>query len=251
MARTQLAGSRALVTGGSSGIGAATAAALVGRGAHVVVTGRDAGRLDAVARRIGGEAVAADLTDPEELRALADATRSRGVDVLVHCAGVGLAASADRSTDAEVHRMVAVNLLAPIALTRELLPGLRASTRGHLVFVGSIAGRLGVGLESCYAASKAGLAGYADSLRVELADAGIAVTTVSPGPVDTDFFRRRGAPYTRRIPRPVSADRIAAEIVRAVEQGRAEVLVPRWLRLPVVVHDLAPSLYSRLAGRWG
>lgn len=248
----EFSGARALVTGASSGIGAATAQALAAREVRVVVTGRDAGRLAVVAERVGGEAVVADLADPHGVRSLAAAVQAGGaLDIVVHCAGVGLATAADRPTDAELDEVITVNLRAPIALTRELLPSLRGSPSGALVFVGSIAGRLGVPLESSYAATKAGLARYAESLRLELDGSGIAVTVVTPGVVETPFFSRRGVPYPRRFPRPVSADRVAADLVRAVEKGRAEVVIPRWLRVPVLVHDLAPTTYSRLAGRWG
>jgi short-subunit dehydrogenase len=148
-------------------------------------------------------------------------------------------------------RLPAVNLCAPIALTRALLPGMQERGLGRLVFVTSIAGRLGVAGESVYAATKAGLDCFAESLRQELAGSAVTVGVVVPGVVDTPFFERRGAPYHRQRPRPISATVIAEAVVRCVETGAAEVYAPRWLRLPVAIRGVLPGPYRRLAGRFG
>jgi short-subunit dehydrogenase len=150
-----------------------------------------------------------------------------------------------------LERLLAVNLRAPVLLTGAVLPGMRAAGAGHLVFVTSIAGRLGVAGESAYAASKGALDAYAASLAAELGGTGVRVTTVVPGVVDTAFFRSRNVGYGRRFPRPVPAARVAAALRRAVQQDRAEVVVPAWLRLPIAVRALAPGTYARSAGRWG
>ena len=125
------------------------------------------------------------------------------------------------------------------------------SGSGHLAFVTSIAAMLGVAEESEYAAVKAGLHMYAASLRTEIAARGVGVTTVVPGVVDTEFFVRRGAPYARRFPRPIAEDRVAQRLLDAVERNRAEVIVPRWLRVPVMLRAFAPNAYARMASRWG
>jgi short-subunit dehydrogenase len=168
-------------------------------------------------------------------------------DILVNNAGVGHVGTADSLSDAELDTLVAVNLRAPLALTRAVLPAMLARRSGHLVFVTSIAGLLGVARESGYAAVKAALQVYADSLRTEVVSSGVGVTTVVPGVVDTAFFDRRGAAYARRFPRLISADTVAAALVRGIERNRAEVIVPRWLRVPVAIRALAPSLYARLS----
>jgi short-subunit dehydrogenase len=102
-----------------------------------------------------------------------------------------------------------------------------------------------------YAASKAGLDVFAQSLRLELAGRGVPVSIVVPGVVDTQFFSRRGRPYTRRTPRPLPAGRVADALVNAILRNRAEVYVPSWLRIPVAVRGLLPGLYRRLANRFG
>jgi short-subunit dehydrogenase len=112
--------------------------------------------------------------------------------------------------------------------------------------VASIAGRMGAPLEALYSATKFAQVGLAEALAVELAPYGVGVSVVNPGPVATDFFAARGHPYDRRFPRPVSPERVAAAVVDAVEHGKAERFVPRWLRQALVSRVLVPPLY-----RWG
>jgi short-subunit dehydrogenase len=243
---------RVLVTGASSGIGAASAARLAAAGARLLLHGRDAAALARVAAGTGGRALLADLADPDGPRALAEQVRAAGgVDVVVHNAGIGWAGPLAAMDGTDVRRLVAVNLVAPIELTRALLPDLLARGAGTLVFVTSIAGRAGVAEEAVYAATKAGLDVFAESLRLELAGTGVRVCVVVPGVVDTPFFARRGVPYQRRRPRPVPASRVADAVLAAATRGRAEAYVPRWLRLAVGVRSVAPGAYRALATRFG
>ncbi|TQS29234.1 SDR family oxidoreductase [Microbispora sp. KK1-11] len=246
----RLAGARVLVTGASSGIGAATALELSARGARLVLSGRDQEALAGVAARTGGQVVPADLSDPS-----ADlAVRAGRVDMLVACAGEGWSGPLVRMSGGTAERMIAVNLTAHVQLTRLLLPGMLERGRGHLVYVASIAGVVGVREEAVYAATKAGLLAFAESLRYELRavkENGVGVTAVVPGVVDTPFFARRGRPYTRRRPAPVPPERVARAIAVAVERDRAEVYVPAWLRLPARLHGAAPGAFRVLARRFG
>jgi short-subunit dehydrogenase len=146
---------------------------------------------------------------------------------------------------------VAVNLVAPIRLTRAVLPAMLERRRGAVVNVASIAGHVGVREEAVYAATKAGLLGFSESLRYEVAGAGVAVITVSPGVVATDFFARRGRPYARRLPRPIPPDRVARAVVGAIRAGRPDVFVPAWMAFPAWLRGTWPGLYRRLAARFG
>ena len=244
----------ALVTGSSSGIGATTAAALARRGYRVVVHGRDEQATAAVAMAVGGVPVCADLARDGEAERLAERALEVGrgrVEVLVNNAGFGWRGDFGTMPAGTAERLLAVNLAAPIALTRALLPGMRERDAGRLVFVSSIAGRVGVGGETVYAASKAGLDCFADSLRGELRGSRIAVGVVVAGVIETPFFERRGTPYARRWPRPIPVERAAEAVMRCVERGAAEVYVPRWLRVPVAVQGVAPGVYRWLEGRFG
>jgi short-subunit dehydrogenase len=237
----RLEDSRVLITGASSGIGAATAHAMAGAHARLVLAGRDRARLDAVAAGTGGRVVAADLA----CGTAALAAEAGAVDVLVACAGVGWAGPVTAMTEAAIDELMAVNLAAPVHLTRLLLPGMIERGRGHIVFVSSIAGVVGVPGEAVYSATKAGLIAFAEALRAETP---VGVSVVFPGVVDTPFFERRGAPYARRRPVPIPAARVARAIVHAVERERAEVYVPGWLELPARLRGAAPGVFRRLAG---
>jgi short-subunit dehydrogenase len=241
----RISGARVLVTGASSGIGAATAREMARAGARLVLMGRDRPRLDAVAAETGGRAVVGDLTaDAASL-----VSRAGPVDVLVNNAGAGWAGPLARMPGEAIERLAAVNLTAPILLTRLLLPGMVERGVGHVVFVASIAGAVGVREEAVYSATKAGLIVFAEGLRHELRDVGVSV--IVPGVVDTPFFDRRGTPYARRWPRPIPPERVARAVVSAIEQGRAECYVPGWLRLPSRLRGAAPGVFRALSGRFG
>lgn len=249
----QLRGTVTLITGGSSGIGAATAEAVAAAGSRPLLVGRDRARLDGVADRTGGIPIPADLATadgPETaaMRALEVASR---VDVLINNAGVGWAGNLSAMAGEDVTRLVNVNLVAPVQLTRMLAPGMAERGMGHVVQVSSIAGATGVGDEAVYSATKAGLDTFADAARQELAGTGVGVSLVVPGVVDTAFFDTRGVPYDRRWPRPVPAQRLARAIVDAVQHEHAEVFVPRWLRVPARLRGGLPTLYRALATRFG
>lgn len=249
-ARDSVGGRQVLVTGASSGIGAAIAVAFAQAGAQVTLAGRAADRLTAVAERLDGgphRSVVADLSTPGGVHAVA--TVAADAEVVVHNAGLGWSGPLGRLSGDELAQLLAVNLHAPLELTRRLLPGLLERGRGHLVFVGSVAGLVGVTQEAAYGATKAGLLHFAEGLRYELAGTGVGVTTVSPGVVDTAFFARRGTPPPPRSPRPVAPERVAAAVLRAVADGGGDVTVPGWLALPARLQGAWPQLYRRLAGR--
>jgi short-subunit dehydrogenase len=248
----RISGATVLITGASSGIGAATARAVAAAGGRTVLTGRSGDRLAAVAAATGGVAFVADITRPAEVAEAAKAAEAtEPIDVLVNNAGVGWAGPFDEMIEADIDRLIAVNLAAPIRLTRALVPGMVERGRGHVVFVASIAGATGVRHEAVYAATKAGLIYFADSLRYELGGSGVGVSVVLPGVVDTPFFDRRGRPYDRRRPAPIPAERVARTIVTAIERDRAETYQPGWMRIPARLRGGAPGLFRRLAGRYG
>ncbi len=249
----QLRGSRALVTGATGGIGTAVAEALSARGARLALTGRDGERLRTLAGRLAATAVPADLSDDAGIVALVDeSTASLGrIDLLVHCAGVGHAAALTDLPPPRIAELLALDLYAPIALTRAVLPQMLAAGHGHVALVGSIAGLVGVREESVYSAAKGGLAAFLDSLADELAGTGVGTTLVVPGAVDTEFFRRRGRDYDRAFPRPVRPVRVGRAVARAVATERARVTVPRWLELAVRLHGVAPGVYRRMSRRFG
>ncbi|MER7757569.1 SDR family NAD(P)-dependent oxidoreductase [Kitasatospora sp. NPDC097643] len=243
----------ALITGASSGIGLATAIRLAEAGWQTLLSGTDRGRLEELADRTGGRALPEDLSKPDGPSRLAEAALATAgrVDALVASAGLGWRGPfADTPSDT-LDRMIEVNFAAPLRLVRLLLPDMLERRHGRIVLVGSMAGQVGVRDESGYSATKGGLAMFAESLWYELRGTGVGVRLVLPGAVDTPFFDRRGTPYQRDRPRPVSAERVADTVVATITTERDRLYVPHWLGVPARIHGVAPGVFRRMASRFG
>ena len=239
-----------IVTGASRGIGAAVAGAAAEKGARLGLIARSAGDLEAVLGGLGGRAGAAvaDVGDADGLAAaIAELEHDLGpADVLVANAGIGAyGAFADIESD-EIERLVNVNVLGTIHAIRAVLPGMISRRAGHLVTIGSIAGRIGSPFEALYSATKFAGVGLTEALAVEVEPYGIGVSIVNPGPVETNFGEARGHPYDRERPKPVAADVVAKAVVDAIEKNKREVYVPRSFGTAVAIRHLVPGLL-----RWG
>jgi len=187
---SRLTGINAIVTGSSSGIGEAIARVLAASGAHVVVSGRDAGRsrqvVDAITRTGGrAVAVAADLTGPTgDLRAFArQATAALGgrVDLLVNNAGVYPVTATEALGDPDLNAILNVNIRAPHVLVAEIAPGMAERGEGHIVNIGSWMGRVGTSSGAMYTASKAAIEQLTRNWAAEYGPRGVRVNTVAPG----------------------------------------------------------------------
>ena len=246
-----LDGMRALITGGSSGIGAATARAFATHGVQLAIAGRNLTALHSVAADTGAVCIPGDLREPGCPRRTIQAARRGlgGLDLMVSNAGIGWAGSFSSMTEADIDALIDVNLRAAAHLAHAAIPYLPPG-KGRIVFVGSIAGLVGVSGEACYSATKAGLSCLAETLRDELRPRGVGVTLVSPGVVDTAFFERRHVPYQRQHPQLMSPQAAAAAIVDAIRRGRDEVVIPPWLSFPARLKVNFPGLYRLLAARF-
>ena len=224
MGRGSLTGEVAIVTGASSGIGAATARELGCRGATVALAARRVDALEAGAERIraaGGEAVAiqTDVSRESQLTRLVDqVVDSFGrVDILVNNAGIAWTRPLASTSQADVERVTDVNLLAAMLLTRAVVPGMVDRGHGAIITIGSLSGR--VAMEPLYSATKYGLRGFSLALRRQLAGTGVSVSLVSPGNVRTPMT----AHVKAHLPEPeVVADAVADLVARP----RREVVVP-------------------------
>jgi NADP-dependent 3-hydroxy acid dehydrogenase YdfG len=208
----------AVVTGASSGIGAATAERLAADGFTVVLAARRVDRLTALADRIGGRAVALDVTDQSSVDALA-AGLDR-VDVLVNNAGGAFdtATVADADVDSW-QRTYDVNVLGTVRVTRALLPALRASGAGDVVFMSSTAALVSYEGGSSYTAAKHGVHTLAETLRLELAGEPVRVMEIAPGMVKTEEFtlnRTRSQEKYDAVYRGVREPLVAADVADVV-----------------------------------
>jgi len=189
-----LAGRTALVTGGGTGLGLAIARCLAACGAKVIVAGRREAELKAAVAEIGPLAAAQvlDITDLAALPAAAEqirATHGR-VDLLVNNAGINLKKTFADTTEAELQSILQTNVVGATALTRALLPQLRESGAGNVVFISSMAALFGIPKVSAYSIAKAALTGAVRALAVDLGGENIRVNAVAPGWFDTDMSRR-------------------------------------------------------------
>jgi len=242
-------GAVVVVTGASRGIGRAAARALHERGASVGLVARSLDELDELARTLGTRAAlaTADVSDRDQIgAAIGQITDRLGpVDILINNAGIGAYASVLEESPDTYEHLMRVNYLGTVYATLAVLDGMAQRHRGHIVNVASVAGKLGAPFEAAYSASKFAVVGMSESLAAEMHPFGVAVSLVNPGPVDTDFTNARGVPFQRSVPRPVSAERVAAAIVRAIEHDRFEQTIPRWLRTGIIARAIAPNLYRR------
>jgi short-subunit dehydrogenase len=253
----RLEGATALVTGASSGIGAAIARALADAGATVALIARRGDRLAEVAATLAPGRHATFVCDVRD-RAAIDATiaavheRVGPVDVLVNNAGIGrYVAFVDTDAD-ETAAILETNLLAALHFTRALLPAMLTRRRGHVVNVASIAGRIGSRNHAVYCASKFALAGLSESLVYELTGSGVGVTLVNPGIIATPFFDHASFasfPAAARR-RAIAPEAVATAVVRAIERGRVEVTVPAHFAVGTMLKAVAPGLFRRLMQRF-
>lgn len=235
------AGKTAWITGASSGIGAALAREFAARGANVVLSGRDQGRLAAVAGELPTDTLVLpfEVTDEPAMRAATEqAVTWRGVDIFVANAGISQRSPAVDTDVAVYRRIIDVDLTAQIAATQALLPHMTTRGSGALVFISSIAGKVGVPMRTAYCAAKFGLIGYADALRAELSQSGIAVHVICPGSVATDVSRNAltgsGAPRgksDKAIDEGIPADEAARAICDGMAAGTREIIVARGVEL--------------------
>jgi short-subunit dehydrogenase len=240
-----------VVTGASAGIGAAAARQFAAEGAAVALAARSAAPLQALASELergGGRALAVptDVGHPQAAtRLLAHvAERFGGIDVLVNNAGANKRGPIERYTPEELAGVVQVNLTAPIMLTRLVLPYLRARGRGAIVNIASIAGRIPVGHEAVYSATKFGLRAFTFALQEELQGSGVTVSAVSPGPVDTGFIMEN----LDEVPDVVfaqpmsSADDVARLILDCAADGTVERVIPQVTGYLATAGYLFPAL---------
>ena len=241
-----------LLTGATGGIGRALVDELAQREARLLISGREGPgltQLVADLRHRGVQAVAlpADLSSPDGAQALAEACLAEGVpDCVIHCAGTlhfGEFADMDAAT---LDRLMQINLLSPMQLTRALLPAMQARGSGRLLFVGSVFGSLGFPLYSAYVASKFALRGFSEALRRELQAQGIGVTYAAPRFTETAL--NAGAPARVAQALKMSRDTPAAVARRLVEALTGNRRY-RWFglaeRLFITLNSLWPGLIDR------
>jgi uncharacterized protein len=243
-------GGSVLLTGATGGIGQAIARALADRCGALILTGRRADVLEALADELGARRVVCDLSSREEVARLVEAAGA--VDVLISNAAVPAGGVLIDLTEEEIDRTLEINLRAPVALARAFSPAMVGRRRGHLAFVSSLQGKGAVPSSSVYSATKFGLRGFALGLRQDLHRYGVGVSVVLPGFIrDAGMFADAGAMLPPGVGTRSPQD-VAGAVIAAIEGNRAEVEVaPIALRLGTSVASIAPALSAAVSRRLG
>lgn len=245
-----VAGRTVLLTGASGGLGHAIARGLHGAGASLVLTGRRVDVLEGLAAETGARSLAVDLTDREAVRGLAEACAD--VDVLVSNAGLPASGQVTSFSEEELDRALDVNLRAAMILAARLAEAMVARGSGHLVFMSSLAGKVGPPRGAVYAATKFGLRGFAQSLREDLRPSGVGVSAIFPGFVrDAGLFHDSGA----KVPGWIGTsapNQVADAVLSAIEHNRGEVdVAPLGMRAGTKVAGLVPDLAATVSRKLG
>ncbi len=250
-----------LITGASSGIGAATARLFGVKGFRVVMAARRSGRLKDLAQMIeakGGEAlpITADLTQTDDIQKLVhEALDTFGqIDVLLNNAGFGrINPLIDLDFKNDIEPQLGINLLSPIRLTQEVLPHMQARQRGHIIYMISLAGLVGAPTYSIYSASKFGLRGFSEALAREVAGWGIQVSAIYPGSVRTEFADHMGLKRKPSSSTPSSlvleAGDVAQSVWRVLQKPRRTTVIPWPLIGAWFLNAHFPGISDRLVAR--
>lgn len=253
----RLTGQVCVISGGSSGLGLAIAKAAAGQGATVVLLARRQAPLTAAVgtlqkRGATAHGFAVDVADATAVAAVvAHIAQTIGViDILVNAAGFGRFERAVDTDTATMNRLVRVNLLGTMYLTQLVGRDMMTRRRGHIVNIGSMAGKMATPKSAVYAATKAGVIGYSNALRLELKPYGVRVTTVNPGPINTNFFAAADAKaYQQSVANlALDPDRLAARIVGAFHHRRRELNAPGIMAAAAIGYTLLPRVGDWLAG---
>jgi short-subunit dehydrogenase len=242
----------AVVTGASSGIGAATARALAAGGWHCVLLARRRERLEVLADELGGELEVCDIGDRQAVERVAVAVMGRHptVHLLVNNAGIPGRASFLDIEPERVEELVRTNYLGGVWCLRAFLPALERAHPADVVNVVSVAGTVVVPAGGPYSAAKHAQLAFSRATAAQLRRRGIRVHTVNPGLVETEGFPQRATLANRLLQRRViEPEEVARHIVDVVENDRAETFVPAWYRAGAIVQAIAPGLLGRLLAR--
>lgn len=257
----ELKNKRVVLTGAAGGMGSILAGELSARGAQLALVDANADALHAVAQGIeGAHAVTGDLSSARGCEIAATECRNQlgGVDLLLNLAGINSFAAFEDESPERLEMLMHVNLLAPMWLTRALLPTLIAQNGGRIVNVGSIFGSIGFAYFAAYSASKFGLRGFSEALRRELRDTDIKVTYIAPRavktPMNADAVMRMGEATSMNMDSP---EDVVKKIIQAIDNDRKDIYFgfpeSLFVRINVMfprLVDMALAAQNRIAGRF-
>jgi len=250
-----------VITGGSSGIGAKAGLYAAQRGALPVLLARTEEKLKEMQKMIGEYSGTSplihplDVSDAEAVDQLFDqiTEETNGIDVLVNNAGFGIFDLFHEARLKDLKSMLDVNVFGLMACTRKVLPQMMERNSGHIVNVASLAGKVSTPKSTAYSATKHAVIGFSNGLRMELAGTNVNVTTVNPGPVNTNFFNiaDESGEYLKNVSKfMLEPDEIARKIVDALEKPRREINVPFSMSAGSKMFQMFPGTMEKVMGRF-
>lgn len=257
MTSRTLHGKNIFITGASGGIGAEIAWKCAEKGANLALFARSLNKLEEIKRKLEEKFSAKvfvyelDVSDTDAVQkvfplALRDL---KSIDVLVNNAGFGVFHEAHEATMTEIKGMFDVNVVGLMACTSAVLRLMREQRRGHIINIASQAGKIATPKSSVYSATKHAVIGYSNALRMELLDYHVFVTTVNPGPIDTNFFTiadEKGT-YVKNVKRFMLKPKyVAKKVVDSMLTPTREINLPRWMSSGSIIYALFPRLFERL-----
>lgn len=239
-----------LITGATSGVGLMLANNLHEAGHEVWATGRNSSVLKNLAEN-GIHTIEADLTVDQSFDSLFQDVGTP--DTIIHCAGIGTFSYLLDMDEREMEKMLQVNVLAPMKLTKYFAEKMKLRGSGHFIFVASQAGKVATPKASVYAASKHAIIGFANAVRMELKEYGVVVTTINPGPIDTPFLdlADKTGNYRNSMRKHLLApDKVVSSIERVIEKPVREVDLPSYMSLTSKLYALAPSIVETVGKKY-
>lgn len=252
-----LKGKNIIITGASGGIGAEIARLCAARGANLVLLARSADKLEDLKKELQSKyainvhAQQLDVSDTEAVKKVFSELLSdiRYADILVNNAGFGVFDFAHEAKIDDIKSMFDVNVVGLMACTSMVLPAMKQRGSGHIINIASQAGKIATPKSSVYSATKHAVLGYTNSLRMELAGDNVYVTSVNPGPIETNFFNiadKKGT-YVKNVKRfMLQPEYVASQVVDKMMTNTREINLPRWMNAGSVFYALFPRSFERL-----
>jgi len=260
MIREQLIAKNIVITGASGGIGAEIAKLCAASGANLVLLARRLDKLEQLQselqqkHNVKVDVFQLDVSNTDQVQAVfRQIFETIGdIDILVNNAGFGVFREAHEASIDEIKGMFEVNVVGLMACTSMVLPKMRARRFGHIINIASQAGKIATPKSSVYSATKHAVLGYTNSLRMELTDYNVQVTSVNPGPIATNFFNiadEQGT-YVKNVQRFIlQPEFVARKVVDSMLTKAREINLPRWMNMGSVVYVLFPRLFERIGKR--
>ncbi|ADU30029.1 short-chain dehydrogenase/reductase SDR [Evansella cellulosilytica DSM 2522] len=250
---------KVVITGASSGIGELMAYEVAAKGGKPILLARSYDKLLKIAENISEQTGVTplifklDVSDGDAVEKVFTTIKSSvgNVDILINNAGYARFELAHEATMETVESMFKVNVFGSIACTQAVLENMLTEDHGHIIFIASQAGKLATPKSSVYSATKHALLGFANSLRMELANTGIKVSTVNPGPIRTEFFRiaDKTGSYEKNVEKFMLDPKVVAmKTIGLIENPKRELNLPRWMGIGTKLYQLFPTLVEKVAG---